>query len=391
MLAWLCCICVQLLIAAIVLPGSAGATTPISPDSLGVNFTGSPPDLATASAAGVGLARDEVIAGSNTDAVVELTAAAHLRLYPMLGLPKSHGPAADAAAMAAFVTSFAQRYGPGGSFWAQHPELPYLPVESYEIGNEPDITPTAPADQTSLHYADPNAYAEVYEAARAALHQVDPTAQAVVGGMLDSGAIGLDQIEQYLNAIGPMDAVGYHPYLYDVTRMEQDTVALRQWLDARGYGGIPLDINEFGAAAGVTAGPAAWGSEVAQYTQWALCTPALEVENVQAFWWGAIPIADADPWFSMIDSEFSATPLGTAYLGEVEALTSQGCPVVAATAAQAATHPAAPGSTRKPPARKKVKRAGKRVKASRHRKPRPRHPHKPAGRRRNRNRSAKRR
>ena len=140
-----------------------------------------------------------------------------------------------------------------------------------------------------------------------------------------------------------------------------------------------------------TAGPAAWGSEVAQYTQWALCTPALEVENVQAFWWGAIPIADADPWFSMIDSEFSATPLGTAYLGEVEALTSQGCPVVAATAAQAATHPAAPGSTRKQPARKKVKRAGKRVKASRHHKPRPRPPHKPARRRRNRSRSAKRR
>ncbi len=177
--------------AAVVLPGSAAAATPISPDSLGVNFTGSPSDLATASAAGVGLARDEVIEGTNTDAVVELTAAAHLRLYPMLGLPTSHGAAADAVAMAAFVTSFAQRYGPGGTFWAQHPELPYLPVESYEIGNEPDITPTAPADETSLHYANPADYAEVYEAARTALHQVDPTAQAVVGGMLDSGVIGL--------------------------------------------------------------------------------------------------------------------------------------------------------------------------------------------------------
>ena len=94
--------------------------------------------------------------------------------------------------MATFVTSFAQRYGRGGSFWAPHPELPYLPVESYEIGNEPDITPTTPADETSLHYADPAAYAPVYESARAALHQVDPAAQAVVGGMLDSGAIGLD-------------------------------------------------------------------------------------------------------------------------------------------------------------------------------------------------------
>jgi hypothetical protein len=308
------------------MPGSAAAAPQISSDSLGVNFTGSPPDLATASAAGVGLARDEVIEGTNTDAVVELTAAAHLRLYPMLGLPVSHGAAADATAMAAFVTSFAQRYGPGGSFWAQHPELPYLPVESYEIGNEPDITPTEPADQTSLHYANPADYAEVYEAARTALHQVDPSAQAVVGGMLDSGAITLATAEQYLAAIGPMDAVGFHPYLYDVTTMEQDTTLLRQWLDANGDANVPLDINEFGAADGVTPGIATWGTEVAQYTQWALCTPGLNVENVQAFWWGGIPIADTDSWFSMVDSELSETPLGTAYLGEVQTLTTQGCP-----------------------------------------------------------------
>ena len=338
------------------LPGSAAAATPISPDSLGVNFTGSPPDLATASAAGVGLARDQVIEGTNTDAVVELTAAADLRLYPMLGLPESQGAAADATAMAAFVTSFAQRYGPGGSFWAQHPELPYLPVESYEIGNEPDITPTEPADETSLHYANPADYAEVYEAARTALHQVDPTAQAVVGGMLDSGAITLDTAEQYLAAIGPMDAVGFHPYLYDVTTMEQDTTPLRQWLDANGDSSVPLDINEFGAADGVTPGIAAWGAEVAQYTQWALCTPGLNVENVQAFWWGGIPIADTDPWFSMVDSELSETPLGTAYLGEVQALTTQGCPAAPASTPPAATQPATKSAAPTPKRKKKVHR-----------------------------------
>ena len=86
-----------------------------------------------------------------------------------------------------------------------------------------------------------------------------------------------------------MDAVGFHPYLYDVTTMEQDTTALRQWLNANGHGNVPIDINEFGAGDGVTPGLAAWGAEVAQYTQWALCTPALDVENVQPFWWGGYP------------------------------------------------------------------------------------------------------
>lgn len=349
--------CLQLFAADALLPGSAVAATPLSPDSLGVNFTGSPPDLAAVSAAGAGLARDEVIAGSNIDAVVELTAAAHLRLYPMMGLPRSQGAAADATAMAAFVTSFAQRYGRGGTFWAQHPELPYLPVESYEIGNEPDITPTAPADETSLHYANPADYAHVYQAARTALHQVDPSAQAVVGGMLDSGSINLAIAEQYLAAIGPMDAVGYHPYLYDVTTMEQDTLSLRGWLNASGDAGVPIDINEFGATTGISD----WGQQVAQYTQWALCTPGLGVGDVQAFWWGAIPLADTDPWLSMVNGELAPTPLGVAYLSEVQALTTQGCPAVPA--------PTITTSSPRPTIRQtKIHRRRKPVKSARHKK-----------------------
>src|SRR6202042_1529451 len=115
----------------------------------------------------------------------------------------------------------------------------------------------------------------------------------------------------------------------DVTTMEQDTLALRQWLDANGHAGVPLAINEFGAGAGVTSGVADWGAQVAQFTQWVVCTPALDVEDVQPLWWGATPGADTDPGFSMVDSGLSETPLGTAYLGEVQTLTSQGCPAPA--------------------------------------------------------------
>lgn len=344
-----------------------------------MNFSGSPPDLAIASTAGAGLAREEVIAGKNIDGIVALTAAAHLRLYPMMGLPRSQGAGADASAMAAFVTSFAQRYGPGGTFWAEHPALPYLPVESYEIGNEPDITPTAPADQTSLHYADPADYALVYETARTALHQVDPSGQAVVGGMLDSGGIGLAQAEQYLGAIGPMDAVGYHPYLYNITTMEQDTLALRTWLDTNGHAATPIDINEFGAPVGVSD----WGQQTAQYTEWALCTPALHVEDVQPLWWGAVPGADTDPWTSMVDSELSETSLGVAYLGEVNALTTEGCPAPAP-AVPATTAPTAKTTTR----RKPVHRKGKAVKAAR-RKKRARRPTRKAARHRSKRRHAR--
>src|ERR1700759_1718417 len=78
----------QLLFPAVIPTGAALAVAPLSHERLGVNFTGAPPNLATASAAGVGLARDQVIAGTDTDAVVQLAAAAHLRLYPMRGPPR---------------------------------------------------------------------------------------------------------------------------------------------------------------------------------------------------------------------------------------------------------------------------------------------------------------
>ena len=377
MLLALGCACAQLVTAAVVTSGSALAAAPIAPDSLGVNFTGSPSDLATASAAGVGVARDQVIAGSNTDAVVQLTAAAHLRLYPMLGLPRSQGPAADASAMAAFVTTFAQRYGRGGSFWAQHPDLPYLPVESYEIGNEPDITPTAPADSTSLHYPDPAAYAEVYESARAALHQVDPAAQAVVGGMLDSGAIGLDQAEQYLAAIGPMDAVGYHPYLYDVTRMEQDTLALRQWLDAERPCRRPARHQRVRRRRGRDSLGRRRGGRRSRSTRSGRCARRRSTSRTSRRSGGErFRIAANDPWFSMVDSGLSETPLGTAYLGEVQTLTTQGCPA-------APPAPAPPATTPSAPAKKRITVHGKRraPKASKRHKHRRRHSRKPAHRR----------
>jgi hypothetical protein len=277
----------------------------------------------------------------NTDATVQLTATAHLRLYAVIGVQKSSDPTADANAMASFATSFVQRYGPGGSFWAQHPELPYLPVESYEIGNEPNQPPSNSNDGSWLRYGSPAGYALVYEAARTALHAVDPAATVVVGGMLDSGALPLAGTESYLAAIGPMDAVGFHPYRYDLTAMEQDTQALRQWLDANGHRGVPLDINEFGAADGVTPGIATWGPEAASFTQWALCTPGLGAEDVQPFYWGAIPSADTFPWYSMFTSELTITPLGSAYLGETSTLTSQGCPALPA-APVSHTHPAKP-------------------------------------------------
>ncbi len=67
----------------------AAATTAaarVSPRRMGVNVSDLPANLAIGSSAGLGVAREQMIEGTNADPTVARLAAAHLHFYPMLGL-----------------------------------------------------------------------------------------------------------------------------------------------------------------------------------------------------------------------------------------------------------------------------------------------------------------
>ncbi len=85
---------------------------------------------------------------------------------------------------AAYARAFAGRYGPSGTFWAEHPELPRLPVAAYELGNEPNTDMFWREQETA-----PEAYADEYAAARAAIKAVDPKTPVVSAGLLDANAM----------------------------------------------------------------------------------------------------------------------------------------------------------------------------------------------------------
>jgi len=335
-----------------------------------------PSDLSVASANGLGLVRIEANQGTNMDAIVTWLAKAHLTLYPTLGLPCPAGtttctaqtqisPATATSEMSQYITAFAQRYGPNGTFWSQNPTLPYEPITRYEIGNEPNIRLIWVQDETHLHWplpsdanlADMSDYAEVYESARAALHKVQPSGVAVVGGLADSAGLGVDinSDTSLLKALtrGAVDAVGYHPWTYDVSDalMTPDTLQLRDWMNTDGYSGVPLDVNEFGACtttSGSSSGQscypsqssATWGSVVASYTKWSLCTAWLHVANVQPFYWGGVSNTAQVVWLPLVNASGALTAYGTDYLGEAKSLTATGCP--AAQSGTAPTNSAAP-------------------------------------------------
>lgn len=342
------------------------------------NGTYTPSDLSLGSSNGLGLVRLQAIEGTNMSAVVTWLAKSHLTLYPTLGLPCPSGtsdctlqtqipPATAASEMRQYITLFAQKYGPKGTFWSQNPSLPYEPITRYEIGNEPNIRMVWVEDGTHLHwprpgndlFADMDDYAEVYEAARTALHKVQPSGVAVVGGLADSASLGVDVQSDVslLKALtrGAVDAVGYHPWTYDVSNALTlpDTLQLRDWMDANGYSGVPIDVNELGAC-GNDSGPSdgescypaesssTWGSTVASYTGWAVCTSWMHVADLQPFYWGAVDDTGTDVWLPLVDANGTPTAYGTDYFNEAKSLTTSGCPSTYQSTGSAPTNTAKP-------------------------------------------------
>jgi hypothetical protein len=83
-------------------------------------------------------------------------------------------PAADLRALIA-------RYGPNGSFWADHPELPKRPLRDWQIWNEPHIQ----GFWYSPHEPWYDSYVNLLQTAHDAVKRADPGAKVVLAAMAD--------------------------------------------------------------------------------------------------------------------------------------------------------------------------------------------------------------
>src|SRR5262249_28696693 len=84
---------------------------------------------------------------SASDSLVALTTARGLGVLPVvLWAPewarvhrKNVASPPNAKDYAAWVEQLVRRYGPKGTFWAQHPELPERPIRDWQLWNEPTV------------------------------------------------------------------------------------------------------------------------------------------------------------------------------------------------------------------------------------------------------------
>lgn len=190
-----------------------------------------------------------------TDTWVAALAAHHLAWEPVIDYsvwwaktcPGFCAPSSDST-YATFAQAVAARYGAGGTFWAQNPQLPYYPAQIFEIWNEENVT---------TFRIEPTRYGSLYSAARAGIHAVDPQAMVIWGGLAnDSGVFNPNQDgpQWYIDAAfaadpalkGQVDGFGLHPYGASAADVKGWTVAFRQALTAIGEGSAPIYVTEFG-------------------------------------------------------------------------------------------------------------------------------------------------
>jgi hypothetical protein len=121
---------------------------------------------------------------------------------------ETFAPPREPSEYAAYLTALVGRYGPGGTFWNERPELPRLPIRAWQIWNEPHL-PFQWTVGPDVDWA--RGYARLLSAAYRAAKDADAGALVVLAGLTNASP-------QYLRDLyragvrGDFDVGAIHPY-----------------------------------------------------------------------------------------------------------------------------------------------------------------------------------
>jgi hypothetical protein len=151
---------------------------------------------------------------------------------------------ADPADYAAYLTQLVARYGPGGTFWAEHPELRARPVRAWQIWNEPDM-PYQWLPRRNWE----RAYGRLLIAARDALDAADPGARVVLAGLTNFSWRSLRALYDRGGIHGAFDVAALNAYTREPGNLVEIVRRARKVMSARGNRTVPIYVTEFGASA----------------------------------------------------------------------------------------------------------------------------------------------
>jgi hypothetical protein len=138
------------------------------------------------------------------DAWFRVAASRNFKVLPILfGVPPFYGrqastgsyPPGDLAAWRRFVTAVVERYGPGGSFFAENPDVPVRPLKAYQVWGEANLK------QYWRPRVNAKAYTRLLKTAYQAIKRADRSAEVVTGGFPDSLQAGAVRLRPWLQQL----------------------------------------------------------------------------------------------------------------------------------------------------------------------------------------------
>jgi polysaccharide biosynthesis protein PslG len=151
------------------------------------------------------------------------------------------------ASMAAFAQALVRRYGPRGTLWAERPGLRKLPLRSWQIWNEPNLTQYWCGGR-------PNAkrYVAMLATVGRAIERVDRGAHIVSAGLprsLQGNAVPLDRYLDQMYSAGAarhFDSLAINSYAKDHRELGRLLGSVRKLMNGRGDRRGQIWITELG-------------------------------------------------------------------------------------------------------------------------------------------------
>jgi hypothetical protein len=199
--------------------------------------------------------RDAPFDLSESDRLVELASARRIQVFPHIIVAPTWNrwdlseeplaPPSEPELLRPYMKALIERYGPRGSFWDEHPELPRLPIRHWQFWNEPHL----PYQWT---IPDDVGWAESYAWELRYFHQGvkenDPGAKVVLGGLTNASWIFLDELYEH-DIKAYFDVAAVHPYTQRASGVVEIVRRFRRVMKRHGDAGKELFVTELGLPA----------------------------------------------------------------------------------------------------------------------------------------------
>lgn len=209
---------------------------------------------------------------SGTDDEVEKAAKAGIDVLPFLAgvpawaerlIPVGGGVSVPAtlpvtgkarAGWIAFCRAAVERYGLGGSFWAEHPGVPVRPLRVWQVWNEPNF-------KFFVHKPNPKEYGQLVKISSATIKGADSGAKVILGGLFawpkggnsktgNHNLFATDFLEGLYQRVpgiaAKFDGIALHPYSARYQLLSRQVEEVREVLKKRHDAGVGIWITELG-------------------------------------------------------------------------------------------------------------------------------------------------